>query len=155
MAIAKLSRKKEDYIKAINQLIEKQGYARIKDIAEELNIKPPSVSEMLKKLQKDRIVNYEKNHPVRLTSKGVKIAKQITEEYETLTTLLVNLLVPENIALEDACNMEHNLHEETVIQLKRFVKFIKDFADKPKWLVHFKEFCDTGHFECKERNNEI
>ncbi|MHA1380485.1 MAG: metal-dependent transcriptional regulator [Candidatus Helarchaeota archaeon] len=151
MAAINLSRKKEDYVKAISNLIDKQGYARIKDIAEELNIKPPSVSEMLKKLQKDEIVNYRKNHPITLTQKGEKIAQQITEEYEILTTLLVNLLVPENIALEDACNMEHNLHEETVTQLKKFVGFIKDFPDTPKWLVHFKEFCSTGNFECKEK----
>ncbi|MHA1382773.1 MAG: metal-dependent transcriptional regulator [Candidatus Helarchaeota archaeon] len=151
MSTIKLSRKKEDYIKAIKSIIEKQGYARTKDIADELSIKPPSVSEMLKKLQNDDIIKYKKNHPITFTKKGEKIAKQIIEEYQTLTTLLVNLLVPEDVALEDACNMEHNLHEKTVVQLKKFVRFIKDFPNKPKWLVHFKQYCETGSFECRER----
>ncbi len=150
-----LSRKKEDYIKAIKKIIEKENFARTKDIANELNITPPSVSEMLKKLRNEGVINYEKNKPITFTEKGEKIAKEITEEYQVLSQLLINLLVPEEIALLDACNMEHNLHEETVIQLKRFVKFIESVPDTPKWLTHFEEFCQSGTFECKEIEKSI
>lgn len=147
----KLSRKKEDYIKTIKSIIEKQGNARTKDIAKELKISAPSVSEMLKKLQKEGIVKYAKDRSINLTDNGEKLAKEITEEYQVLSTLLMNLMVPEEVALLDACNMEHNLHEATVIQLKKFVKFIEQFSDKPKFLFHFAEFCESGDFECKER----
>ena len=154
MKLNKLSRKKEDYIKAIKKIIEKQQFARTKDIAMELNIKPPSVSEMLKKLEQAQIINYKKNKPITFTKKGGLLAKQITEEYQVLSQLLINLLVPEEIALLDACNMEHHLHNETVTQLKKFVKFIKFISNKPKWLTHFEEFCESGSFECKEREKQ-
>ncbi|NVM02269.1 MAG: metal-dependent transcriptional regulator [Candidatus Helarchaeota archaeon] len=154
MVINKLSRKKEDYIKAIQNIIEKNGSARTKDIAKELNIKPPSVSEMLTKLQKEKVINYEKNRPITLTNKGKKIAEEITEEYQVLSKLLINLLVPEEIALIDACNMEHHLHHETVTQLKKFVKFIESVPDKPKWLSHFSDFCKSGIHEYKEREEQ-
>ena len=146
----RLSRKKEDYIKKINSIIIKQGYARTKDIATELNITSPSVSEMLKKLHEDGTINYEKNHPITLTKKGESLANEITEEYQVLSELLINLMVPEEIALLDACNMEHHLHEETVTQLKKFVKFIESFPDMPKWLLHFEQFCKSGSFDCRE-----
>ena len=48
------SRSFEDYLEAIYNIILKKGYARTKDIAAELNITPPSVSAMLKKLQNYR-----------------------------------------------------------------------------------------------------
>ncbi|MFX0137646.1 MAG: metal-dependent transcriptional regulator [Candidatus Hodarchaeota archaeon] len=150
----RLSRKKEDYIKAIQNIIEKYGSARTKDIASELNIKAPSVSEMLRKLKKEKIINYEKNRPITLTKEGEKLAKEITEEYQVLSKLLINLLVPEEIALIDACNMEHHLHEETVIQLKKFVKFIESVPNKPKWLSHFSDFCKSGNYECKEKEEQ-
>ncbi|MFX1451833.1 MAG: metal-dependent transcriptional regulator [Promethearchaeota archaeon] len=152
MKSIRLSRKKEDYIKAMKRIIEKDQFARTKDIALELNVTAPSVSEMLKKLRKEGIIKYEKNKPIIFTEKGEELAKEITEEYQILSQLLINLLVPEEIALLDACNMEHNLHEETVIQLKRFVKFIESVPNKPKWLTHFAEFCQAGTFKCKERD---
>ena len=43
----------EDYLKAILHISGKGGYARTKDIAEELKVKPPSVTEMVVKMAKD------------------------------------------------------------------------------------------------------
>jgi DtxR family Mn-dependent transcriptional regulator len=44
-----LSRKTEDYLEAIYNIIEKKGYARVKDIALELKVSSPSVTEMMRK----------------------------------------------------------------------------------------------------------
>ncbi|MHA1379704.1 MAG: metal-dependent transcriptional regulator [Candidatus Helarchaeota archaeon] len=153
--ISGLSRKKEDYIKTIKNIIEKQGYARTKDIANELNVKPPSVSEMLKKLGNKGFVVYRKNHPITLTERGENLAKEITEGYQTLFKLLINILVPKDIALKDACHMEHNLHKKTVTQLKKFVDFMECLDKIPKWLIHFRQYCKTGEINCKERQREV
>ncbi|HDH41227.1 MAG TPA: metal-dependent transcriptional regulator, partial [Candidatus Altiarchaeales archaeon] len=50
----------EDYLEAIYNVIRRKGYARTKDISMELNIRSPSVTEMLKKLDDMDLVNYER-----------------------------------------------------------------------------------------------
>ena len=50
-----LSRKAEDYLEAVWVVTKRKGYARIKDIASELDVKPPSVTEMMKKTRQTRI----------------------------------------------------------------------------------------------------
>ncbi|EUJ27076.1 manganese transport transcriptional regulator [Listeria grayi FSL F6-1183] len=50
----------EDYIEKIYSLIEKKGYARVSDIADELFVHPSSVTKMVQKLDKDEYLVYEK-----------------------------------------------------------------------------------------------
>ncbi len=60
----------EDYIEQIYILIETKGYARVSDMAEELDVHPSSVTKMIQKLDKSEYVNYEKYRGFVLTSKG-------------------------------------------------------------------------------------
>ncbi|KYK33524.1 MAG: iron-dependent repressor [Theionarchaea archaeon DG-70] len=146
-----LSRKAEDYLEAIYNIAERKGYAQIKDIASELQITPPSVTEMMGKLAKKGLVHYEKYSAVKLTEKGREIAKTIKTRHDTFTTFLEIILVPNRIAEKDACELEHHLNPKTIEQFSRFVEFVKDAPLYPKWLNHFKEFCETGvHPACKK-----
>ncbi|MEA1939253.1 MAG: transcriptional regulator MntR, partial [Candidatus Caldatribacteriota bacterium] len=45
-----ITRNMEDYLEAILNLQNDKGYVRVKDIADRLEVKCPSVSEMIKKL---------------------------------------------------------------------------------------------------------
>ena len=58
---------------------------------------------------------------------------------------------PAKIAEEDACIIEHQLNSKTMEQLVKFVKFIENAPVYPKWVKHFKIYCDTGKHpvECK------
>ena len=47
-----LSKSEEGYIETIHALIREHGFARVADIAKTLDIKPPSVTNMLKRLDK-------------------------------------------------------------------------------------------------------
>jgi DtxR family Mn-dependent transcriptional regulator len=69
----------EDYLKAIEKIIEKKGYAQVKDISRELDLSSPSVTGMFKKLTKMGYINYEKYGGVTLTAEGEKIAKKTME----------------------------------------------------------------------------
>jgi len=138
----------EDYLEAIYELCKKEGFTRVKEIAESLNVKPSTVSEMLDKLSREGYVVYRKRLYVSLTDKGKKVAKMVKERRETLVKFLKTLGVPEDIAKTDACTIEHVLHRETVNQLKKFVKFIEGSPMDPRWLEHFREFCRTGTHPC-------
>jgi DtxR family Mn-dependent transcriptional regulator len=145
-----LSRKAEDYLEAIYNIIQRKGYARIKDISSELGVTPPSVTEMMGKLAQKKLVIYEKYSGVNLTKKGEKIAKTIKYRHDTFTTFLEIIMVPSPIAQKDACELEHHLNTKTIEQFSKFVEFVKNAPMYPKWLNHFKEFCETGmHPACE------
>jgi len=144
----RLSRRTEDYLEAIYWLSRERGYTRVKEIAKYLGVKPASVSEMLSKLARRGFVVYEKRLLVSLTPEGRMVAECVRERREILVKFLVTLGVPEKIAEEDACIMEHVLHKETITQLKKFVKFVEESPADPMWLNHFKEFCESGVHPC-------
>ncbi|ODS35635.1 MAG: hypothetical protein A7316_00720 [Candidatus Altiarchaeales archaeon WOR_SM1_86-2] len=140
----------EDYLEAIYNIILRKGYARTKDIAEELNVTSPSVSAMLKKLHSEDLIFYERYSGVTLAPEGEELAKSIKHRHDTLTKLLKIIFVSEDVAERDACNLEHNLSPESITQLTNFVNFIESRPIHPQWLEHFKTFCETGDYECKK-----
>jgi DtxR family Mn-dependent transcriptional regulator len=143
-----LSRRTEDYLEAIYELSNQKGFTRVKEIAEKLNVKPATVSEMLEKLAREGYVIYRKRLYVALTDRGKEVAKSVKERREILVKFLITLGVPKNIAEKDACTIEHVLHPETVKQLKNFVKFVEECPFDPKWLKHFREYCKSGVHPC-------
>ena len=85
-----LSRKAEDYLEAILNisLQEGKGYARVKEIARALNVKPSSVVEMVNRLNGVGLVNYKKYEGITLTPKGEKVARVVKDRHETIRAFL-------------------------------------------------------------------
>ena len=151
-----LSRTTEDYLEAILGLIEEKGEVRIKDVAETLNVRPPSVTEMMQRMTEETLVNHERYGTISLTAKGEKIAKQVRERHEILVKLLRTIQIPEEVAEKDACVIEHELNPKTVEQLRKFVGFVENAPVYPKWIRHFKEYCETGEYppECRAKQRK-
>jgi DtxR family Mn-dependent transcriptional regulator len=83
----------ENYLKAIYKLSEKNKEgAYTNDIAAELNIKPSSVSESLKKLSEAALINYEKYKAAKLTEKGKLIALMTIRKHRLWEVFLVEKL---------------------------------------------------------------
>jgi DtxR family Mn-dependent transcriptional regulator len=141
-----LTGRAEDYLRALYEIVEMKGYARIKDIARELDVQPSSAVEMMKKLHQMGFVAYEKYGAVTLTSQGKEIAKVIAKRHETFKKFLEIILVPKEIALKDSHILEHRLHPKTVLQFTRFVEFFTSTPERPKfvnrWLEQFKKYCE-------------
>ncbi|MCK4320488.1 metal-dependent transcriptional regulator [Candidatus Bathyarchaeota archaeon] len=142
-----LTGRTEDYLRGIHEIIERKRYARIKDIAKELNVRPSTAVEMMKKLDHIGLVVYEKYGGVTLTPRGEEIARAISERHETFKKFLEIILVPRDIALKDAHVLEHQLDPKTILQFTRFVEFITSAPEHPKfvkrWLEQFKRYCET------------
>ena len=103
----------EDYLEQILMLLEQKGYARSTDIAIGLGVTKPSVSIAMKKLRENGYISMGTDGLISLTDKGYAIARRIYDRHKTLTRYLVQLGVPEEIAREDACKIEHDLSEES------------------------------------------
>ena len=149
-----LTQNKEDYLEAIYDITKEKGYVRVKDISSRLNVKPPSVSEMLRKLDEQGFLRYEKYGGTVLTDKGRRVGKATKGKHDMLAKFLKIIRVPEHIAEEDACGMEHHLNPKTVEQITKFISFVEHTPLPPKWLKHFEIYCKKGDVpECDRRED--
>jgi len=147
-----VTRRAEEYIETIYEVVKKKGYARVKDVSQLLGVGFSTVSEMFKKLDKEGYVNHEKyGGVVTLTEKGEKLAIELSEKHKTLREFLIILGIDEETADKEACKIEHVVERETMDRLTKFVKFIKTRKD-PSWLKRFKKYYETGILpECPKR----
>ncbi len=115
----------EDYLETIYELVQHKGYATLADIAEYLNVQPPSVTTMMRRLDESGLLNYEKYRGIQLTEKGMDIAKIIHDRHSILSEFLKMIGVSEKIANEDAESMEHHLHPQTMHKLTELMRILK------------------------------
>ena len=92
---------------------------RAVDIANELGFKKSSVSVAMKQLREKEHIVVSNAGYITLTESGRAIADMVYERHETITNFLVSLGVPEDIASEDACRMEHVISKESFDALKK------------------------------------
>lgn len=150
----KMSSSVEDYLEALYLLTEEKDEVGTSDIASFLGITLPSVTEMLKKLRKKGLINYEKYGNISLTSPGKKIGKRVSGRHDDLVTFLKLLGVDEETAQLDACRVEHVVGENTMKKLRNFLNFVDEAPEEPTWLEHYRHFVETGkHPECDRRGD--
>lgn len=113
----------EDYLERIQELVDKKGYARVTDIAEEFEVSRSTVSTMVRKLSQRGFVNYERYRGFTLTEQGRKIALQIKSRHETLARFLRHLGLPEKIVATDIEGIEHHLSNQTLARLKQLADY--------------------------------
>lgn len=123
--VSRLNVTEETYIETIDALMKKFGYAVVTDIAKELDVKSPSVTSMLKKLDALGFVKYTPYRNVMLTQKGNDLAVFLKKRQKSLQTFLTLIGVDETVAEEDACAIEHILHAPTLQKLSKFVDFLQ------------------------------
>jgi DtxR family transcriptional regulator, manganese transport regulator len=119
----------EDYLEVIYELIRQKGYATAVDISESLSVSSPSVTKMLKRLDENKYLRYEKYRGISLTGEGIAVAENIRQKHGLLAEFLKMIGVDENIANIDAEGIEHHIHPETLKKLEVFVNNIKNIKE--------------------------
>ena len=112
----------EDYLEEIHVLILQKGRARVRDVALDLHVKMPSVVKAITELKKLELVNQEPYGDIELTVKGRRLAANVLGRHNLLKAFLVKLDVPDEIADNDACLMEHILSATTLDRIREFVE---------------------------------
>ena len=108
------SRAREDYLEQISTLIEEKGYARVVDIAQNLNISQASVTGMIQRMDSDGLVSYEKYRGVILTAEGEKIATAIIKRHKSLTEFFNLFGLNDKETYQDIEGMEHHMNPNTL-----------------------------------------
>lgn len=108
----------ENYLETILMLSKKLPVVRAVDIANELGYKKSSVSIAMKHLREKEHITVTTSGFISLTETGRAVAEMIFERHEMLTNVLIAIGVPEDIASEDACKIEHVISPESFEAIK-------------------------------------
>lgn len=143
----KISRKAEDYLETIYVIHRAKGYLKVRDIAGRMGVKPPSVVEMLRRLEEAGFVDYEKHGGITLTNKGMEIGRSTARKHETFRKLLTFIGLPEKTASDDACEMEHHLHSETIAHFVDFVDYLENSEEGKRCRKEFIEYLKVNELK--------
>ena len=122
----KYSSSKENYLKAIFHLQETNGTVTTNDVAGEMQTRPASVTDMLKKLKEQKLLLYEKYKGFKLSMEGRKVALQIIRKHRLWEYFLVEKLrFGWDEVHEMAEELEHSSSKKLIDRLDEFLDFPK------------------------------
>ena len=119
----------EMYLETV-YVLSKNGVVRSLDVAEYMGFSKPSVSRAVGLLKQGGYLLMDKDGYLTLTESGLDVAKKIYERHTLLSKFLVRLGVDEKTATEDACNMEHDISDESFSAIKEHVRRNMKNADE-------------------------
>ena len=112
----------EMYLESIHVLSKQNGYVRAIDISEYMGYSKPSVSRAVNLLKTNGYIDIDGENHITLTDSGREIAEKIYTRHTVLSRMLMSLGVPEAVASEDACRMEHAISDESFEAIKRHLE---------------------------------
>jgi DtxR family Mn-dependent transcriptional regulator len=112
-----------EYLETIFLLARKNNTpARTTQIAAELNVSPPSVTEMIQRLSESGFVHYRPYYGVELTESGTNLAKKQRHTNRVLRRFLIIVLGMEpEIAKEEANNLQHTASENLLEHICQYM----------------------------------
>lgn len=130
----------EDYLEMIYRASQEKGHARVNDIAARLNVQPPSVTKMMRKLHEKKLLDYERYGFIRLTEEGRDLGRFLLERHNVLGEFFT-LLGLENNLQEKVEGIEHYIPWKTFQTIRGLVNFLKDH---PEVLEKFQAYLEES-----------
>ncbi|OQA72951.1 MAG: Transcriptional regulator MntR [Firmicutes bacterium ADurb.Bin248] len=118
----KIHESAEMYLETILMLGRNGAPVRSIDVVGELDFKKSSVSVAMKKLRENGYVEMDDEGHLTLTPSGRKIAETMYERHTFLSDWLESLGVEKDVAVADACRMEHVISPESFEAIKKHVE---------------------------------
>lgn len=112
----------EEYLKSILKLQIIKGYAKSVDVAKELGITRPSVSNAMKALREDDMIMFDEKGHIVFTDTGKTIAEKAYQKHIILTKALLEIGVEKSDAANEARMIERVISEDTYKCLETFFK---------------------------------
>ncbi|MCL2036582.1 MAG: metal-dependent transcriptional regulator [Oscillospiraceae bacterium] len=88
------------------------------DIVNELGLTKPSISVAMRKLRENGYITICDCGYITLTESGQRIAESMYERHTLISDWLISLGVDRQVALNDACKMEHCMSEQSFLAIK-------------------------------------
>jgi DtxR family transcriptional regulator, Mn-dependent transcriptional regulator len=145
-----LSTSEENYIKAIYHLQKAEGMVTTNELAAQLLTKAASVTDMLKKLKKKKLLHYERYQGFKLSAEGRKMALVIIRKHRLWEYFLVE-------KLQMGWDEVHEIAEELEhINSSLLIEKLDKFLEYPKFDPHGDPIPDVdGKMESMRQVNLI
>ena len=145
---AQYSESYDEYLEIIYRLSlqNPRGWVKNKDISLRLNVKAPSVTNMLEKLSKAELIEWKPRSGIRLNTAGKDRAKQLVKNH-----ILAELFLNRVLGMKDkdevdkiACDLEHHFttelthYFEDLLGIKDEISNVDNFIMKHEFPAHIK-----------------
>lgn len=111
----------EDYLERILMLQQNGKKVRSIDVAQSFGYSRASISRAINNLKSSGHILIDESGFITLNESGLKIAEKMLMRHTQLTDVFIKLGVPKEIAINDACKIEHDISEETFNALVKFL----------------------------------
>ena len=147
----------EHYLRAVAELREERGYARMVDIATRVGVTKGTVSIALSQLAERGLVRFDAARFPLLTAAGRRIAADVRGRYTIIARFLTDVLgLPPERAAAEACRWEHVVSHEAADRILDLLRF---GTESPRFAAALAEFglfhraCEAGKpcAACKAR----
>tara|TARA_Y100000590_G_scaffold317814_1_gene359574 strand:+ start:6294 stop:6722 length:429 start_codon:yes stop_codon:yes gene_type:complete len=115
----------EDYVELIADLINKEGEARIVDIANHLGISKATANQTINRLVKKGLLTSKPYRSIYLTKKGKATASKSSLRHKIVYDFLIALGIDKETAELDSEGMEHHVGNKTLNKLKSLTYKLK------------------------------
>ena len=117
----KLTRSREDYLKALFEMADEEGGSvAVSALARRLGVSPPSVTNMLARLAREKLLTRASRGAARLTAEGRRRALETVRRHRMLETFLVRVLgLDWSEVHEDAEVLEHVVSDRVMAALEK------------------------------------
>ncbi|MCI8458854.1 MAG: metal-dependent transcriptional regulator [Clostridia bacterium] len=117
-----LSVSAEDYLEAALCLTLQGERIKVTSIAEKLGVSKPAVTNALNELAAKGYLQKQPYGDIRLTDEGQTAAQRVYDKHKLLRDFLCALGVSPQAAEIDCCKIEHDLCDETIACIRRFMR---------------------------------
>ncbi len=115
---------KEDYLGVIYKYKDENGETKANVIAEKLNVSNSAVTDMLRKLSKDKYIKYQPYKGIKLTATGEEYARNIVRRHRIWEVFLNQIVgIPWDKVHDEAHNLEHSASDELINRMEEMLNF--------------------------------
>lgn len=125
----KIQESAQDYLEAILVLSKEKEMVRAIDICDYFGYARATVSIFLKQLRENGYVTISEHNHICLTNEGKEIAEDMYDRHTVLTQVFESLGVDQDIAVSDACRIEHYISATTFRAIKAYFQNEKGAED--------------------------
>lgn len=133
----------EDYLEMIFRNIGTEGYLRINELAEKLNVRASSATKMAQKLGELGFIKYKRYGIIELSESGKELGEYLLYRHQTIECFLDMIGIREDLLIETEL-IEHYISANTLERLEMLNRF---FSSSPELHRRFRIFVSANKKE--------
>ena len=112
----------EDYLEMVCRNAGEDGFVRIRELAQKLNVRASSATKMIQKLGELGFIKYRRYGLIELTEAGKQLGGYLLQRHRVIEQFLSMLGITENLLVETEL-IEHHISSNTLKRLEMLTRF--------------------------------